>query len=210
MNLQLLTYVTKTYHRRRKLLSQLICLNAAHQLKLKVRKRRKRRRFWVRPGRTSLWWDNLIAGVAVDEEWKENFRMSKSRFFKLRDELLPCIKKKTTIMRSPIDVEKQLGITLYYLSNERRLRKTANAFGVSRSSVSRIIGRVTQVIAMFLGPKYIKLPVTEEDVEEKVKGFYSVFGFPQCIGIRLATWCYGSLGSSHQWLCLYECVPECS
>lgn len=116
--------------------------------------------------------------MAVDEEWKENFRMSKRSFFKLRDELLPYTKKKTTIMRSPIDVEKQLGITLYYLSDEGRLRKTANAFGVSRSSVSIIIRRLTQVIAMFLGPKYIKLPVTEEDVEEKVKGFYTAFGFP--------------------------------
>ena len=101
-------------------------------------------------------------------------------FFKLRDELR-YIKKKTTFMKS-VDVEKQLGITLHYLSDEGRLRKTASVFGVSRSSLSIIIRRVTQFIAMFLGPKYIKLPVTEEDVEEKVKGFYNAFGFPQCIG----------------------------
>lgn len=124
----------------------------------------------------------MIAGVTVDEEWKENFRMSKSSFLKLCEELQPHIKKKTTIMRSPIDVQKQLGITLYYLSDEGRLRKTANAFGVSRSSVSIIVRRVTRVISMYLGPKYIKLPVTEEDVEDKVKGFYNAFGFPQCIG----------------------------
>ena len=124
----------------------------------------------------------MITGAMVDEEWKENFRMSKSSFFNLCDKLHPHIKKTTTIMRSPIDVQKQLGITLYYLSDEGRLRKTANAFGVSRSSVSIIIKRVTQVISMHLGPKYIKLSVTKEDVEDKVKGFYSVFGFPQCIG----------------------------
>ena len=49
-------------------------------------------------------------------------------------------------MISPIDVEKQVGITLYYLSDEGQLRKTSNAFGVSRSSVSIIMRRVTQVI----------------------------------------------------------------
>ena len=81
---------------------------------------------------------------------KKTSECPKAVFFKLRDELLPYIKKKTTIMRFSIDVEKQLGITLYYLSDEGRLRKTANAFGVSRSSVSIIIRRVTQVIAMFL------------------------------------------------------------
>ena len=87
----------------------------------------------------SLWWDNLIAGVAVDEEWEENFRISKDSCLTSCDEFLPYIKK-TTIMRSPIDVEKQVEITctLYYLPDEGRLRKTANAFGVYRSSVSII------------------------------------------------------------------------
>ena len=51
----------------------------------------------------------------MDEEWKENFRMSKPSFVKLCDELRPFIERQTTIMRSPIDVEKQVGITLYYL-----------------------------------------------------------------------------------------------
>ena len=68
------------------------------------------------------------------------------------------------------------------MSDEGRLRKTANAFGVSRSSISIIVRRVTSVISAYLGPKYIKLPITEEDVTEKVKGFYEAFNFPQCIG----------------------------
>lgn len=55
MTLLLLTYAMRTYHRTRKRLCQLIGLSAPHQLKLKVRKKRKRRKFWVRPGRTSLW-----------------------------------------------------------------------------------------------------------------------------------------------------------
>ena len=107
----------------------------------------------------------------------------KKQFFKLCDELHPHLEKKATIMQSPIDVEKQIGITLYYLSDEGWLRKTAHAFGVSRSSVSIIVRRVTCLISMYLGPKYIQLPVTEDDVQEKVKGFYSAFGFPQCIGV---------------------------
>ena len=182
INLLLLTYATKIYHRRRRLLHNVIGFSALRSKAGKVKKKRRRRRFWVRPGRTSLWWDNLRGGVAVDEEWKENFRMSKSSFFKLCDELRPHLEKKATIMWSPIDVEKQVGITLYYLSDEGRLRKTANAFGVSRSSVSIIVRRVTRLISMYLGPKYIQIPVTEDDVQEKVKGFYSAFGFPQCIG----------------------------
>ena len=123
-----------------------------------------------------------MKGVTIDEEWKENFRMSKSSFYNLCDELRPYVEKETTIMRSPINVEKRVGMTLYYLSDEGRIRKTANAFGVSRSSVSVIVRQVTSAISLYLGPKYIKLPLTEEDVSQKVQGFYNSFNFPQCIG----------------------------
>ena len=57
------------------------------QLRGKVRKKRKNRKSWVRPGITSLWWDSLRNGVTVDEEWKGNLRMSKSSFFQVEDEL---------------------------------------------------------------------------------------------------------------------------
>ena len=85
-------------------------------------------------------------------------------------------------MRSPIPVEAQVAITLYYLSDEGRLRKVANAFGISRSSCSIIVRRVSKVITNHLGPLYIKLPMTEEEVKETVSKFYSAFEIPQCLG----------------------------
>ena len=62
------------------------------------------------------------------------------------------------------------------------MRKVANAFGVSRATVSIIVRRVTHAISVFLGPKYIKLPLTECDVQEKVTNFFSAYGIPQCLG----------------------------
>ena len=85
-------------------------------------------------------------------------------------------------MRKPISVECQVAVTLYYLSDEGRLRKTANAFGISRSSVSLIVRRVCKAIAIHLGPRYIQLPSTEEQVKEKVAHFYRTFCVPQCLG----------------------------
>ena len=58
-------------------------------------------------------------------------------------------------MRTPVDVERQVALTLYYLSDEGRLRKTANVFGLSRSCVSIIIRRVTFSITQYLGKQYI-------------------------------------------------------
>ena len=37
---------------------------------------RRCRRFWIRPGRTSVWWENFEKELVLPEEWHENFRMS--------------------------------------------------------------------------------------------------------------------------------------
>ena len=108
------------------------------------RNAKRQRRFWVRPGRTSAWSDNFLNGVMLEEEWKENFRMSQVGFFKLCDLLRPYIEHQVTIMRTPVSVETQIAVTLYYLSDEGRLRKVANAFGLSRACCSlRSDGQVT-------------------------------------------------------------------
>ena len=121
-------------------------------------------------------------GFVVEEEWRENFRMSKMAFTKLCNLLQPFLEKKVTNMRVPISVEKQLAITLYYLSDEGRYRKVANAFGVSRSSVSLIIRRVCHVLTKSLGSKYIKLPQNKEETQTLVSKFFVKHGFPQCMG----------------------------
>ena len=85
-------------------------------------------------------------------------------------------------MRTAVDVVKQVAVTLYYLSDEGRMRKTANAFRLSRQAVSKIVRKVCKVIMIHLGPKYINLPCTEEEVHNLVKKFHRAHGFPQCLG----------------------------
>ncbi|CAH3030002.1 unnamed protein product, partial [Porites evermanni] len=120
-------------------MSKTSLLKLAEELRPQKRANHHRSRFWTRPGRTSAWWDNFINGTMFEEEWRENFRMSKTSLLKLAEELRPYIEGKETIMRSPVDVVKQVSLTLYYLTDEGRLRKTANAFGVSRQVTSKII-----------------------------------------------------------------------
>ena len=147
-----------------------------------LRQEQKPRRFWVRPGRATAWWDNFRVEIVIAEEWKEIFRMSRDSLYHLADELQPYIQGKATVMRLPVDVVMQVACTLYYLSDEGCLRKTANAFGISRQVVSKIVRKVCRAITLHLGPKYIKLPATEEEVQDLVTGFYQTHGFPQCLG----------------------------
>ena len=104
--------------------------------------------------------------TVLQHEWKCNFRMLKENFYKLCEELRPYILKHTPLMCRPMEVERQVALTLYYLLDERRLRKTANAIGLSRPCISVIVRRVTHAISLHLGHKYIKLPLTEDAVKK--------------------------------------------
>ena len=90
-------------------------------------------------------------------------------FFALCEQLGPYIERQATRMREPLEVDRQVALTLYYLADEGRMRKTANSFGLSRSSVSIIIRKVCMAICEHLGPQLIRLPVTEAEVQDKVK-----------------------------------------
>ena len=121
----------------------------------RISRAKRSRRFWVRPGRTSIWWQNFVDNAVLLEEWKENFHMSKDNFLQLCSLLQPYTERKTTPARAPIDVERQVVLTLYYLSDEGQIWKTANAFRLSRSSVSVVVQRVTHAFTVYLGPQYI-------------------------------------------------------
>ena len=68
-------------------------------------------------------------------------------------------------MRSSIDPVKQVAIILYYLSDEGRIRKTANAFEVSRQSILNIVRKVCQAMTVHLRP--VERPMRSELSGEK-------------------------------------------
>ena len=108
--------------------------------------------------------------------------MSRESFLVLCQQLEEHLIKRNTRFRKAISVQEQLALTLYYLFDEGRLKKTANAFGLGKSTVSAIIQRVCKVITVHLTSKYIKFPKTKEEVEETSSLFYAKHGFPQRIG----------------------------
>ena len=137
---------------------------------------------WVQPGRDETWWDNVITNVVMPEDWFENCRILKDSFMSLCYELKPYIYKNITKLRVPIPFTKCVAIAIYYMVDECRYCKPANALGVSRATVSVIVREVCHAISLHLGPKYVKMPATEEDVSKAVQEFEKKLGFPQCLG----------------------------
>ena len=158
-------------------LLQLILMHKSGKVKRK-NKVKSQIKYWIWPGRSNEWWNGFVEDEVLPNEWKDNFRMSKESFYILVDKLQTYIIKNTTQMRQPINVEKQVAVVFYYLADEGPMRKTANAFGIAKCTVSKKTYRVTKTINTYLGPKFIKLPIAEEDVTESYRLFFGKTWIP--------------------------------
>ena len=100
---------------------------------------RKLRKHWILPDRKNDWWLSFKYNQVSPQDWHENFRMSRESFLglcqQLEEHLIIC----NTTFRKAVSVQEQVALTSYYLSDQGRLRKTANVFGLGKSTVSTII-----------------------------------------------------------------------
>ena len=151
---------------------------------LKVRRlQRKQRARWVNDGRTDQWWQNMFSGVSPEEDWKKNFRMTRLEFKELCEQLGPHIfPDPKSPNRRALSVEKKVALTLYYLKDTGSMWMTANTFGIHQSRVPKVVLEVCDAITKHLGPKYIHLTQTAEEMQRKVSQFELKFGMTQAFG----------------------------
>ncbi len=115
--------------------------------------------------------------------WKKNFRMSRQSFLSLADKLEPYIAPKPS---SPnyrsLNTQKKLAISLYYLKDTGSLWMVANTFGIHQCTVTKTIVEVCTAISRKLGPEYLHLPKTKEEMQKKVSEMELKFGMVQAFG----------------------------
>ena len=70
-------------------------------------------------------------------------------------------------------------MTIYFLKDQGSLQMTANTFGVAVCALSVVLCKVCACITRKLGPRYISLPTTEEEMHQLRKSMEDKFGFPQ-------------------------------
>ena len=74
----------------------------------------------------------------------------------------PLSLKKAPAMVLPVSAELKIALTLYYLSDAGRMRKSANAFVIVKSTVSKIVYQVSIVIRPHLGSNLLRHPSSEK------------------------------------------------
>ena len=86
--------------------------------------------------RSSHWWEDVVCGSFSSEQWLENFRMSRSTFQYLCDELRSMTEREDTRLRKAVPTEKRVALTLWFFATGADYRTIAHLFGVSKSTVS--------------------------------------------------------------------------
>ena len=131
--------------------------------------------------RSSDWWERIVMEEFTESDWMENFRMGRHTFMYVCNQLRPYIKRKSTILREPISVEKRVAVTIWRLATNVEYRTIGHLFGISRASVCCIVQEVCKEIVHVLMPKYIKWPKGDE-IQDIVDVFEHKWGYPQCGG----------------------------
>ena len=137
------------------------------------------RTVWMRE-RSGHWWEHVVQNFSL-QDWLKNFRMSRATFVYLCGELKPRIDRTDTVMRKAIEVEKRVGMVLWFLATGTDYRTIGHLFGVSKSTVCLLVKEVCAAIVELLQMQYIRIPVGSA-LKAVISGFKNDYGFPQCAG----------------------------
>ena len=137
------------------------------------------RTIWQLP-RTGAWFQ-LALNEFSDQEWYENFRLSRATFRFLVEELKPELTLQDTKMRKAVEVEKKVALFLYFIASTASYRTLSNLFGLSRGFVCICIHKVAAAVLRKLKPKYMSIAKGDE-LTCVIANYKEKWGFPMCAG----------------------------
>ena len=98
------------------------------------------------------------------------------------EKISPKLEKTPTNLNSdPIEPRCQLGLTLYRLGHGSSYTTIEDLFGVSITLAANTFTKVIRVLIQEMYDDYVRMPQTDEEWVEELKGFIENYEFP-CIG----------------------------
>ena len=109
--------------------------------------------------------------------------MSKEAFYYFFDKISQCIAPDSLFPNvRAVTADKKLAVTSCSLGDTGSIKMTANLFGIYQSTLSNIFIEVCNVTCSQLGPKFIYLPKTVDEIMEIAAEFEIKYGVPQVFG----------------------------
>ncbi|XP_065892875.1 uncharacterized protein [Dysidea avara] len=130
---------------------------------------------------SNVWWNNVVLRTFNQQDWLDNFRMSKETFLYICSKLSPALARTDTLMRKCLSVERRVAVTIWSLATPIEYRTIAHLFGIARSTVCEIVHETCRCIVDVLLKEYIKFP-TNNRLSTVVEEFKTKWGVPQCFG----------------------------
>ncbi|CAF0853809.1 unnamed protein product [Rotaria sordida] len=131
--------------------------------------------------KSGYWWSNIVP-MMNDKQFKNNFRIQRSTFKEILDQVGPYLKKKDTVLRPAIPVDKRLACALYLLGSTCELRTVAHLFGIGKSTAAQLLHDFCEVLVNLFFHRLIKFPVNDQQVKQTTDAFLNKYGYPMCIG----------------------------
>ncbi|KAK6927257.1 Harbinger transposase-derived nuclease domain [Dillenia turbinata] len=143
------------------------------------------RRLWVKD-RSQAWWDMCNKPDFPEEEFKKAFRMSKSTFDLICEELNSVVAKEDTMLRAAIPVRQRVAVCIWRLATGEPLRLVSKRFGLGISTCHKLVLEVCSAIRTVLMPKFLQWP-DEESLKRIKDEFEAVSGIPNVVGSMYTT-----------------------
>ena len=131
--------------------------------------------------RSREWWPDIVKGTFSDDQWMENFRMTKATFEILCGYLCPSFPDQARSVWEPLQLDHRVAIAVYWMASSAEYHTIANLFGVGKSTVNKCIHDVCKAMAENILDKYVKFPA-DDDLQHVIDGFDNTWGFPNCAG----------------------------
>jgi hypothetical protein len=138
------------------------------------------RRLWVKD-RSGSWWDECNNEDFPEHEFKKAFRMGKSTFDLICEELNSAIVKEDTTLRNAIPVRQRVAVCLWRLATGDPLRIVSKKFGLGISTCHKLVLEVCTAIKTVLMPKYLQWP-NEASLRKIKTEFEGISGIPNVVG----------------------------
>lgn len=143
------------------------------------------RRLWVKD-RSKDWWDRCNHPDFPEDEFRRSFRMSKSTFDMICEELDSVVMKKNTMLRDAIPVRQRVAVCIWRLATGDPLRLVSKRFGLGISTCHKLVLEVCSAIRTVLMPKFLCWP--DEPKMKMIKEEYEIMsGVPNVGGSMYTT-----------------------
>eukprot|EP00250_Pteridium_aquilinum_P000845 c11019_g1_i1 orf=313-1743(-) len=138
------------------------------------------RRLWVKT-RSQAWWERCNDPSFPESEFRLAFRMTRSTFNRICDELGASVAKEDTMLRQAIPVKQRVAVCIWRLATGEPLRLVSKRFGLGISTCHKLVLEVCAAINDVLLPKYVQWPSNERtriinDEFERMSGISDVIG----------------------------------